>query len=89
MLHIGAANRDERRFSAPDRFELDRDDRHHVGFGQGVHFCVGAPLARTMAQVIFEELLAVSRCWEVDLGDAQRVTTPNFRGFARLPLTIR
>ena len=89
VLHIGAANRDERRFRAPDRFELDRDDRHHVGFGQGVHFCVGAPLARTMAQVIFEELLDVSSRWEVDLVDAQRVTTPNFRGFARLPLTIR
>ena len=89
LLHLGSANRDERRFAYPDLFMLDRDDRHHLGFGQGVHFCVGAPLARTMAHVTFEELLAVSRRWQVDLTNAKRVTTPNFRGFARLPLTIR
>ncbi len=89
LLHLGSANRDERRFAEPDQFLLDRDGRRHLGFGQGVHFCVGAPLARTMAQVAFEELLAVSDRWQIDLAGAERVTTPNFRGFARLPLTIR
>jgi hypothetical protein len=41
-----------------------------------------------MTRIIFEELLAVSEAWETDLSQAHRVTTPNFRGFARLPLTI-
>lgn len=88
LLHIGAANRDERIFAEPDRFDIDRSANRHLGFGKGIHFCVGAPLARAMARQLFADLLAVSRRWEVDLERARRVTTPNFRGFSRLPLAI-
>jgi hypothetical protein len=88
LLHIGAANRDEREFSDADRFDLHRPDQRHLGMGQGIHFCVGAPLGRVMAQFLFEELLAVSTRWEIELQGAARVTTPNFRGFTRLPLTL-
>jgi hypothetical protein len=88
LLHIGSANRDEREFAEPDRFDIHRCDQRHLGMGQGIHFCVGAPLGRTMAQFLLEEVLAVSSRWEVDLSNAARVTTPNFRGFVRLPLTI-
>jgi cytochrome P450 len=88
LLHIGSANRDEREFVEPDRFDIHRSDQRHLGMGQGVHFCVGSPLGRVMAQFLFEELLPVSIRWEIDLGGAARVTTPNFRGFTRLPLTI-
>jgi hypothetical protein len=88
LLHIGSANRDEREFVEADRFDLHRRDQRHLGMGQGAHFCVGAPLGRVMAQFLFEELLPLSVRWEVDLGQAARVTTPNFRGFTRLPLTI-
>lgn len=88
LLHIGAANRDERVFTDPDRFDLYRENNNHLGLGQGVHFCVGAPLGRLMTQTIFTTLINTSRRWEVNLSDAKRVTTPNFRGFARLPLTI-
>jgi hypothetical protein len=88
LLHIGSANRDERQFEDPDRFDLQRSNKRHLGMGQGIHFCVGAPLARSMASTLFEELLAVSTRWEVDLQRAARVTTPNFRGFTHLPLTI-
>jgi cytochrome P450 len=88
LLHIGSANRDEREFVDPDRFDLHRRDQRHLGMGQGIHFCVGAPLGRVMAQFLFEELLPVSERWEVDLRGAARVTTPNFRGFTRLPLTV-
>jgi cytochrome P450 len=88
LLHIGSANRDEREFAEPDRFDIHRVDQRHLGMGQGIHFCVGSPLGRVMAQFLFEELLPVSTRWEVDLNGAARVTTPNFRGFTRLPLMM-
>ena len=87
LLHIGSANRDEREFENADAFDLHRDSRH-LGLGQGIHFCVGAPLGREMTQTIFREILAVSDEWTIDLAQATRVLTPNFRGFSRLPLTI-
>lgn len=88
LLHIGSANRDERRFDDPDTFDIHRDNTRHLGLGRGIHFCVGAPLGRSMSQLIFDALLEASNCWEIDLDDARRVTTPNFRGFWRLPLRL-
>jgi cytochrome P450 len=89
LLHIGAANRDERAFPNPDTFDVHRENRNHLGMGAGIHFCVGGPLGRAMSRTIFEELLAASDKWEIDLAQSSRVTTPNFRGFSKLPLTIR
>jgi cytochrome P450 len=89
LLHIGAANRDDRQFPVPDKFDLTRADRGHLGFGVGIHFCVGAPLGRKMTYILFEEMLKASDQWVVNLDSAVRVTTPNFRGFSCLPLTIR
>ncbi len=89
LLHIGSANRDEREFVDADRFDIHREGQRHLGLGQGIHFCVGAPLSRVMSQFLFEELLPASSRWEVNMQDAARVTTPNFRGFTRLPLTVR
>jgi cytochrome P450 len=58
MVHNGAANRDPRHFEAPAEFRLDRSDgRQHLGFGFGIHTCVGAPLARAEARVSIERLL--------------------------------
>jgi len=54
----GAANRDEREFPDPDRFDVHRRFRRHLAFGQGLHFCLGANLARLEARVAFDELLA-------------------------------
>jgi cytochrome P450 len=88
LLHIGSANRDERRFDKPDTFDVTRDNTRHLGMGRGIHFCVGAPLGRAMSQLIFEALLDASNTWEIDLASSQRVTTPNFRGFWRLPLRL-
>jgi cytochrome P450 len=57
LLLIGAANRDETVFRDPDRFEVGRDARRHLAFGHGIHFCLGAPLARIEATVALRRLL--------------------------------
>lgn len=89
LVHIGAANRDERHVEDPDSFDLDRPAVRHLGLGHGTHFCVGAPLGRLLARVAFEELLARVDGFEPDLATAKRVRTPNFRGFLRLDVALR
>ena len=58
LLATSSANRDPERFPDPDRLDLDRDARGHVAFGHGIHFCLGAPLARMEAEVALGALLA-------------------------------
>jgi cytochrome P450 len=57
LAMLGSANRDERRFTDPDRFDPGRDTRGHVGFGLGAHFCLGASLARLEARCALAELV--------------------------------
>jgi cytochrome P450 len=71
QLVWGAANRDEREFEHPERFDPQRRIRRHLAFGQGLHFCLGANLARLEARVAFEELLA-------RLPDYELAGTPRF-----------
>jgi cytochrome P450 len=58
MLMYGSANRDPAEFTDPEEFRLGRDSNRHVGFGQGIHRCVGAPLARLELTVVLEQVLA-------------------------------
>lgn len=86
-----AANRDESRFPNPDEFLLDRsahESGRHVAFGWGVHFCIGAPLARLEARITFERVLA--RMTDIEL-DAEPVRNESFvlHGLTSLPLRWR
>ena len=57
MLLYGSANRDPAQFADPDQFDIDRRGNRHLSFGWGIHFCVGAPLARAELRILVEELL--------------------------------
>lgn len=86
LLLFGSANRDERRWEEPDRFDIGRNPAGHLAFGHGLHHCLGAPLARLETRIALEVLLPVLGTYEVDASDAVRVHSGNVRGFARLPI---
>ena len=88
LLLNGSANRDEHRFTDPDRFDIHRKGSH-LSFGQGLHFCLGSALARMEARVAFEEVLKRWPEWDVDYTNAERAHTSSVRGWARLPVFAR
>lgn len=89
MLLINAsADRDPARHPDPDRFDIHRK-APHLGFGQGIHFCLGSALARLEARVAFEEVLTRWTDWDVDYDNARRAHTSSVRGWAQLPVRIR
>jgi cytochrome P450 len=86
VLLLGSANRDERIFPDPDRYDLLRDTSQSLSFGRGNHFCLGAALARLEGRVALEEIYARIPDYEVDPGGIVRVHSVNVRGFAALPI---
>ncbi|MFM8304669.1 MAG: cytochrome P450 [Actinomycetota bacterium] len=88
LLLIGAANRDDRKFADPDHFDIHREAGPHLGFGYGIHFCLGAALARLEGRVALEEMLARFPDWEVDLDQARLAPTSTVRGWETLPVRI-
>ena len=88
LLLAGSANRDERAFPDPERYDLERDTTGIASFGVGRHFCMGASLARLEARVVLEELVARVASYEIDPTGARRVHSVNVRGFETLPTTV-
>jgi cytochrome P450 len=88
LFVVGAANHDDRRFDDPDRFDIHREIRQHLGFGYGIHFCLGAALARLEGRIALEELLARFPEWDVDLERARIAPTSTVRGFETLPVLV-
>jgi cytochrome P450 len=85
---IGAANRDERRYADPEAFDIRREVGTHLTFGSGVHFCLGAALARVEGRVVLEEVLRRFPEWTVDTAQAALTESSTVRGWERLPILL-
>jgi cytochrome P450 len=85
LLLAGAANRDEREYPDPDRFDIERGIPTQLGLGQGVHYCLGASLARLEARVALEEFGRTFPRFAVDEASCQRVHMSNVHGYERVP----
>lgn len=87
LLITGSAGRDERRYPDPERFDIHRDLGSHVSFGFGIHFCLGAALARLEGRIALEEVLARFPDWSVDHDRARRLHTSTVRGWKSVPVS--
>jgi cytochrome P450 len=85
---VGAANRDARRFDDPDRYDIHRSIGQHLTFGFGIHFCLGAALARVEGRVVLEEVLARFPDWQVDDTAARLAVSSTVSGWETLPVSI-
>ena len=86
LLLTGSAGRDERVFPGADRFDIRREMKQHLSFGYGIHFCVGAALARLEGRVALEETLRRFPRWEVDHGATVRQHTSTVRGYSAVSI---
>ncbi len=88
VVLLGAANRDERRFPDGDRFDIRRDIDKHITFGYGIHYCLGAALARLQGNVVLDEILQRFPEWEIDVDNAKLTSASVVRGWETLPAFI-
>jgi len=86
---MNAANRDPRRFSDPDRFDIARPDNRHLTFGHGAHFCLGAPLARLEAQIAFPRLFERLQGLELTTDTFEWMDSLILRGVKKLPVRFK
>jgi cytochrome P450 len=89
LLLNGSANRDERRFEDPDRFDIHRKAEGHLSFGYGLHFCLGAALARLEGRIALDEMLKRWPEWDVDYERAYKAHTTSVRGWGSLPIRTK
>jgi cytochrome P450 len=88
LLLTGSAGRDDRKYPDADRFDVTRHFDSHVSFGHGIHFCLGASLARLEGRIALEETLKRFPEWDVDHARAKRLHTSTVRGYAEVPITV-
>jgi cytochrome P450 len=88
LLMLASANRDERHFDEPDRFDIYRRPGGHLTFGRGAHFCLGAPLARLEGRIALEEVLKRFPKWDIDIDNARRSRTSTVRGWDSMPAIV-
>jgi cytochrome P450 len=88
MFLNGSANRDDQRFVEGDRFDIHREVGSHLGFGYGIHFCLGAALARLEGRIGIEEVMKRFPVWDVDYDNIKMATTTTVRGWETLPTVI-
>jgi cytochrome P450 len=88
LLLTGAANRDPRAYDDPDRFDIGRPAKLSVGFGHGIHSCLGAALARLESRVAFEEIAKRWPQYSVNEDGLRRVHMANVAGYSNVPVTI-
>lgn len=82
-----AANRDPSVFADPDRFDIEREPNQHIGFGFGIHFCLGASIARLEGNIVLDAL--IKRFAKIELtGDPEWIPTMLSRGMSKLPLRL-
>lgn len=92
ILCIGSANRDETIFANADQFEINRFPNNHIGFGAGIHLCIGAPLARLEAQVVLKVLLKMLKDIELDMNKSDTIVPINsmfIHGVEHLPINFK
>jgi len=85
---MDSANRDPGRCADPDVFDVSRPDIQHLTFGYGLHFCLGANLARFEGRVALDELLNRFPEWDIDRDEMRLAPTSTVRGWERLPLVV-
>jgi cytochrome P450 len=88
LLLYASANRDEREFPEPERFDVLRRPKRMLGFGHGAHLCLGLHVARLEARIVLEEVLARAPRYAVDEAGVVRVASDQMRGIASLPLQL-
>lgn len=88
LLLVGSANRDERRYADADVFDIHREDGQHLTFGYGLHYCLGANLARLEGRVALDELLTRFPEWDVDYDNARLAPTSTVRGWESMPIIV-
>ncbi|GMU78465.1 MAG: putative cytochrome P450 123 [Acidimicrobiia bacterium] len=89
LLLFGSANRDDAEFPDPDRFEPDRRPDRHLAFGHGIHYCLGASLARLETCVGLGAVLAVDAEYEIDRDGLEWIRSGPIRGPQRLPIRVK
>jgi len=89
VLLNGAGNRDERQWPDAEEFDIHREIGHHLSFGYGLHFCLGAALARLEGRVALDEVLKRWSDWEIDYDRAVQAHTSTARGWEKLPVVTR